>query len=51
MFELDIVKPLAIITINEVKRLSRFDIYVYNITICKASQVDKLIGKPTPFKT
>ena len=44
-----LLKEFAIVTVNEVKRISQFQLFVDNITIAKELQINCKLGNPSPF--
>ena len=44
-----LLKKFAIITINEVNRVSQFQLFVDNITIAKEFQINCKLGNPSAF--
>ena len=44
-----LLKEFAIVTVNEVKRVSQFQLFVDNITIAKELQINCKLGNPSPF--
>jgi hypothetical protein len=50
LFELGLLNEFDVITINEVKRVSHYDLFVDNISIDRNVQVKKKIGNPSYFR-
>jgi hypothetical protein len=50
LFELDLLDEFDVITINEVKRVSHFELFVDNISIDHNVQVKALIGNPSAYR-
>ena len=44
-----LLKEFAIVTVNEVRRVSQFQLFVDNITIAKELQINCKLGNPFPF--
>ena len=49
LFELDLLHSNNIITINEIKRSSRFNLFVDNLSFSKDNQAGCQIGNPRTF--
>ena len=49
LFDLSLISPNDIVTIYEIDRIGRFDLFVGNLKIQKEYQVNCKIGNPTMF--
>ena len=50
LFDLNILSPMDIVSIYEVKRSGLFSMFVDNLVIKKELQVKSMIGSPTLFR-